>query len=67
MSRRPSKRGSKRADGRLPLLVYLAPDVKKALQDEAYELGTSSYLFVEDLLRKRFGLPEPAADESEAD
>ena len=44
---------NERLDGRRPLLVYLDPELIRALKTEALEKRTHVYLLVEAILKER--------------
>ncbi|MCR6634764.1 hypothetical protein [Devosia sp.] len=42
-----------RRDGRQPMLLYIAPEIARALKVRAAELDTHAYLLVEEMLREK--------------
>jgi hypothetical protein len=47
------ERVHERADGRRPLMIYLAPDLILDLKREALEKGSHVYLLIENAMKAR--------------
>lgn len=52
------KSGRARDDGRQPILLYMKPEVIKALKARALTEDTYSYLIAEQTLQRELGVPE---------